>query len=78
MVILNALSAIRPYQKKEGKLESHFSSKHKNYDEKYHLESQSRTEKFDLLQKGLTQQQLLFKVQTKKVEALTEASSIVS
>ena len=78
MMILNDLSAaIRPYQKKEGKLEHHFSSKHKNYDQKYPLGSQSRTQKFDMLQKGLTQQQLVFKGQTKRMEALTVASSIV-
>ena len=65
-------------RKKEGKLERHFSSKHKNYDENYPLESQSRTKKLDLLHKGLMQQQLVFKVQRKKAEALTVASSIVS
>ena len=36
----------------EEKLEHHFSSKYKNYDEKYPLGSQSRTEKLDLLQKA--------------------------
>ena len=54
-----------------------FSSNHKNYDEKYPLESQPQNEKFDLLQKGLTQEQFVFKVQTKKAEALTVTSSIV-
>ena len=34
-------------EKKEGKLERHFSSKHKNYAEKYPLRSQSWTDKFD-------------------------------
>ena len=78
MIILNVLSAVRPHQKKKAKLKRHFFSKHKSDDEKYPLESQSRTEKFDLLQKGLTQQQLVFKEQTKKAEALTVASSIES
>ena len=65
-------------EKREGKLERHFYSKNQNYDEKYPLRSHSWAEKFDVLQKGLAQQQLVFKGQTKKAEALTVASSIVS
>ena len=62
--------------RKEGKLECHFSSKHKNYAQKYPLGSQSRTDKFNQLQRGLAQQQSVFKLQ--KTEALTVASNIVS
>ena len=43
-MILNILSAILDsIRKKEGELERHFFGKHKDYDEKYPLESQSRT-----------------------------------
>ena len=56
---------VSDFMRKKGKLEHHFSSKHKNYDEKYPLRSQLQAEKFDLLQKGLMQQQLMFKGQTK-------------
>ena len=56
-------------EKKEGKLERHFSSKHKNYAEKYPSGSQSRTDKFNQLQRGLAQQQSVFKLQRGKTEA---------
>ena len=57
-------------EKKKGKLERHFSSKHKNYAQKYPLGSQSRTNKFNQLQRGLAQQQSVFKLQRGKTEAL--------
>ena len=65
-------------EKKEGKLERHFSSKHKNYAKKYPLGSQSRADKFNQLQRGLAQQQSVFKLQRGKTEALNVASNIVS
>ena len=65
-------------EKKEENLERHFSSKHKSYAEKYPLGSQSRTDKFNLLQRGLAQQQSVFKLQRGKIEALNVAASIVS
>ena len=64
--------------RKEGKLEHHFSSKHKNYAQKYPLGSQSWTDKFNQLQRGLAQEQSVFKLQRGKTEALTVASNIVS
>ena len=65
-------------EKKEEKLERHFSSKHKNYAEKYPLGSQSRTDKFNQLQRGLVQLQSVFKLQRGKTEALNVALNIVS
>ena len=65
-------------EKKEGKLERHFSSKHKNYAEKYSLGSQSQTDKFNRLQRGLAQEQSVFKLQRGKTEALNVALNIVS
>ena len=65
-------------EKKEEKLERHFSSKHKNYAEKYPLGSQSRTDKFNQLQRGLAQQQSVFKLRRGKTEALNVVSNIVS
>ena len=65
-------------EKKEGKLECHFFGKHKNYAQKYPLGLQSQTDKFNQLQRGLAQQQLVFKLQRGKTEALTVASNIVS
>ena len=65
-------------EKKEGKLERHFSSKHKNYAKKYPLGSQPRTDKFNQLQRGLAQQQSVFKLQREKTETLNVASNIVS
>ena len=65
-------------EKKEGKLERHFSSKNKNYAEKYSLGSQSQTDKFNQLQRGLAQEQSVFKLQRGKTEALNVALNIVS
>ena len=63
---------------KKGKLERHSFSKHKNYAQKYPLGSQSRTDKFNQLPRGLAQQQSVFKLQRGKTKALTVALNIVS
>ena len=65
-------------EKKEGKLERHFFSKHKNYAKKYSLGSPSQTDKFNQLQRGLAQEQSVFKLQRGKTEALNLALNIVS
>ena len=64
-------------EKKASKLERHFFSKHKIYDEKYPFGSNVWREKFEKLQKTLNQQQLVSKVQTKKAESVTSVLSII-
>ena len=55
-----------------------FEINNKNYAEKYPLGSQSRTDKFNQLQRDLAQQQSVFQLQRGKTEALNVASNIVS
>ena len=65
-------------EKKSGKLERHFTAKHKDFNEKYPLHSHARSQKFEQLQKDLKCQQNIFVKRIKLAEAETYASNAVS